>query len=307
MFLLDTNVVSELLRTSPMLRSRDGLTATGKQTCTFQQSARRNFVTALPCCQPAGERRGLPWPWMRFCKRISRAGFSRSTAALRKNMRTWRRHAVLPVTLRHRRMFLLFECHFLDNMVQFLSNSFSGNSFSDLGTESGKKMVPPYDSRKVANQFIRFAKNRGKPMTILRVLKLAYMAHGWHLALTNEPLVNEPVQAWRHGPVIPSIYYAFRPQGIIIGLFPFVKEDELDQDTKGFLSHIDEMYQGLSANRLSALTHIKGGPWDMTYRAGELGTVIPNNLIKEHFISKLERAKEAKEAKEEGPQWAQVG
>ena len=44
-------------------------------------------------------------------------------------------------------------------------------------------MDPPYDSRQIANSLIKISNERGVPMSIMRVLKLAYMAHGWALAI----------------------------------------------------------------------------------------------------------------------------
>ncbi|MCD8455896.1 DUF4065 domain-containing protein [Xylella taiwanensis] len=40
----------------------------------------------------------------------------------------------------------------------------------------------------------------------MQVLKLVYIAHGWHLGFRQEPLLNKRVEAWRHGPVIRSLY-----------------------------------------------------------------------------------------------------
>ena len=44
-------------------------------------------------------------------------------------------------------------------------------------------------------------------MTPLQVIKTAYIAHGYSL---DVPLVREKAQAWRYGPVFPSLYFALR-------------------------------------------------------------------------------------------------
>ncbi len=125
----------------------------------------------------------------------------------------------------------------------------------------------------------------------MRLLKLAYMSHGWNLAVMDEPLVNDYVQAWRYGPVIPSIYYAFRPHGVY-GLKPIniVKEETIDDGTNDILESVFGLYKDLSDGQLSQLTHIEGGPWHRVYRPGELGIVIPNELIQKHFKDKLDRS-----------------
>ena len=128
-------------------------------------------------------------------------------------------------------------------------------------------------------------------MSIMRVLKLAYMTHGWALAIFDKPLVNDYVQAWRYGPVIPSIYYSFRPHGIYgLNPIPLVQESDIDDETGKLIAVVYDLYEHLSANKLSALTHIKDGPWHTKYEPGKRCIIIPNETIAEHFKNKLERS-----------------
>lgn len=149
----------------------------------------------------------------------------------------------------------------------------------------------PYDSRQIANSLIEIAHDHDQTMSIMRLLKLTYMAHGWSLAIFDAPLVNDYVQAWRYGPVIPSIYYAFRPHGVYnLQKIPIVVKFPIDKKTNAFVESVYEAYKHLSGGRLSQLTHLPGGPWATTYKEGKLGIVIPNTLISEHFKDKLNRA-----------------
>ena len=52
-----------------------------------------------------------------------------------------------------------------------------------------------------------------EPMTHKKLQKLCYYAQAWHLALLNEPLFNENVEAWIHGPVIPALYAKYADYG----------------------------------------------------------------------------------------------
>ena len=47
----------------------------------------------------------------------------------------------------------------------------------------------------------------------MKVQKLVYYAHGWHLGLADAPLIGELVEAWRWGPVIRSLYAALAEFG----------------------------------------------------------------------------------------------
>ena len=65
----------------------------------------------------------------------------------------------------------------------------------------------------IANFFVRKGVESDNPTTILPLIKMVYISHGCNLAFYNEPLFKEPVEAWKYGPVVPSVYYAFRHNG----------------------------------------------------------------------------------------------
>jgi uncharacterized phage-associated protein len=39
-----------------------------------------------------------------------------------------------------------------------------------------------------------------------KLQKLVYYCQAWSLAWTGEPLFNEPIEAWRDGPVVPILF-----------------------------------------------------------------------------------------------------
>src|SRR5204863_6873805 len=81
------------------------------------------------------------------------------------------------------------------------------------GTIYGRRRAMTYDPKSIANYFIDLAIAEGKQVTPLQLIKLVYIAHGWHLGLTGQPLINEPPEAWQYGPVIPSLYHALKIHG----------------------------------------------------------------------------------------------
>ena len=56
----------------------------------------------------------------------------------------------------------------------------------------------------IANEFLRRAGKAG--LTQMQIQKLVYFAHGWNLALSNEPLTTDSPQAWNYGPVYSDLY-----------------------------------------------------------------------------------------------------
>lgn len=171
-----------------------------------------------------------------------------------------------------------------------------------------------YDSRAVANYILEKAKERGFKLTPMHLLKLVYFAHGWSLALLDRPLIEDEIQAWNWGPVIPNLYHAIKKYGsgpITEEVKKFklgqgeggileVNFDDLEkmyetvkgnftEEEKQLLDRVIEVYGPLKAFQLSALTHEAGSPWAQTYQAGVRDKAIPDELIKESFRRQAEQ------------------
>ena len=142
-------------------------------------------------------------------------------------------------------------------------------------------------------------------LTPMQVNKLAYISHGFTLAIRNEPLFPDKVQAWKYGPIIPSIYHEFKDYGGgLITAFKYcgtaLNDTKAAKDRLAFLesripkSHISiinevlEKYGHFSGLGLSTITHEDGTPWDQRYHAGKLGVEIPNSLTKKYYKEQLQ-------------------
>lgn len=142
----------------------------------------------------------------------------------------------------------------------------------------------------VANAVLEEADRQGKKLTIMQLLKLVYIAHGWSLALLNEPLVNEEPEAWQHGPVFPSIYRAFRRFGsgpiTDKASTPFgpLASADLSAQQRSVIESVVRGYGDTHAFALSRMTHQPETPWDKVYQGG-IGSSddIPNAIIADHY------------------------
>ena len=135
----------------------------------------------------------------------------------------------------------------------------------------------------IAQYFLRRAHDSDAALTPMQVLKLVYIAHGWYLALNFKPLVNEDIQAWQYGPVIPSRYHEYKSFGgraltSVPDMYPLIEPSEA--------TVMDEVWEGYgrrSGPSLSTLTHEPGSPWETTVRESGIGAVISNDLIQDFY------------------------
>lgn len=157
--------------------------------------------------------------------------------------------------------------------------------------------MPAYSSLAIANEFIRRADRDGRvPLTHMQLQKLVYLAHGWHLAFANDPLIEDEIEAWELGPVIRRLYDALKQYGRsrISKLIdwgddtPFDLDmggpalEELDESKQRIIELVWQNYGEFPAFQLSALTHQEGTPWSKHYERNKNNT-IPNDDIKAHF------------------------
>lgn len=167
----------------------------------------------------------------------------------------------------------------------------------------------PYPVKAVANYFIDRGLESKVVITPMKLQKLMYYAHGWYLAITNSPLLDENVEAWEYGPVIPSIYHEFKifgnskiptktsevnfdgSSGMPRITYPSIDDcpdKRLNETTKQILDRVWDVYGKYKALQLSTMTHAEGSPWAITWadNQGKKNTDIPDNLIRQHFIEK---------------------
>lgn len=143
----------------------------------------------------------------------------------------------------------------------------------------------------IVNEFIELAKKNGDNLTHMQAQKLLYIAHGYSLAFLNEPLLEEPVCAWRYGPVIPSVYYALRHNrsNAIASKAPTtsVEPEVIDSKTESLLTMIYETYGKLSGVVLSEFTHRPGTPWSQAMVKKE--NIISDASIKDYYLRLIKR------------------
>jgi len=154
--------------------------------------------------------------------------------------------------------------------------------------------------RAVVNDLISWADRRDLTVTPLQAHKLVYLAYGEILAETGQQLFEEPIEAWKFGPVVPDLYHALKRYGSGPITEPLPKRgthirmiDRLrpartqDDDVAAKLHDVWNRYAHLPGEELVRLTHLPGTPWHLVWnRMGgreRLGAKIPDSLIYAFF------------------------
>lgn len=150
----------------------------------------------------------------------------------------------------------------------------------------------------VANEFLE----KSDEISVLKLVKLCYIAQGFSLAILDRPIFDDDkIEAWKYGPVVPSIYHEFKHFGrknitskseyaTLNDDFNFITETPVltDENDKKIIQIVWNMYGKFSGNELVTMTHKKGTPWDLVYRRNE-NEIIPNELISKYYKMLVEK------------------
>lgn len=167
----------------------------------------------------------------------------------------------------------------------------------------GVRKMPNHSVAAIANEFLKKARDEGRALTHMQLQKLPYIAHGWGSAILNQPLLSVTPQAWRYGPVYPTLYDALSRYGAG-AVDDFVRENDgncfardrgkvveahLTDHEKKLINMVWNKYKTKGGIDLSAITHEQGTPWTKTVSKFGLQSQIPESLIKEHYDDLLRK------------------
>ncbi|SDR86601.1 Uncharacterized phage-associated protein [Mucilaginibacter mallensis] len=150
-----------------------------------------------------------------------------------------------------------------------------------------------YSASLIAAAIVQKAIDEGDPVTQMKLQKMVYFANGYNLAKRDQKLIEEDFQAWKFGPVVPTIYNDYQLYGnmaisnfdksrSIYGSLGF-DESSLGEDAKDAINYTWKATAHLSAADLSKWTHKEDGPWAKVYNQLEPSIKIDDNDIKAYF------------------------
>ena len=114
----------------------------------------------------------------------------------------------------------------------------------------------------VANYLLSKAdEEAGDAISNLKLQKLVYYVQGFSLAMNDRPMFEDDIFAWQHGPVVPSLYHAFKNNGAY-GIPKPVNFDAsaIPEEDRELMDEVYDVYGQFSAWKLRNMTH-EEAPW----------------------------------------------
>lgn len=145
-----------------------------------------------------------------------------------------------------------------------------------------------YKATEIAWKLLKEGSKKEIGISNLQLQKLVYISHGYMLGWKNKPLSEDPMEAWEYGPVVGSVYHAFKDHKrnkITVSKEVLTDLDD-DEDAEHIIGGVLDKYGKMSAPELVSLTHQKGTPWRDTWDKDakhKYSVPIDNDIIKNHF------------------------
>lgn len=118
-----------------------------------------------------------------------------------------------------------------------------------------------YSVLEIATYFIHRSNAEQIPINNKKLQKLVYYAQVWYMALYNQKLFSEKIEAWIHGPAVSKLYTRYKD--FMLANIPDVKlSKKLTPITIEFLAEIWDRYGKFDGEILEQLTHNEL-PWQM--------------------------------------------
>jgi uncharacterized phage-associated protein len=119
-----------------------------------------------------------------------------------------------------------------------------------------------YDVRSIGRWFIKNNNDAAKPSLNghLKLQKLLYYAQAMKLAVDDEPLFNNRIEAWEKGPVVSDMYFEYRHNDFIEIAKSTPLQVDFDSRTLKILQIVNHVYGTQTGTQLVDLTHSEE-PW----------------------------------------------
>ena len=142
-----------------------------------------------------------------------------------------------------------------------------------------------YTALDVAKYVIWYCQQKGYVISNLKLQKILYFIQAQFLVFGDEhkACFSDDIQAWKFGPVVPTVYRKYRLYGNA-HIPSFDKEEnfsEIAEKDKTMINRIVDRCADYTASQLVELTH-RQSPWKDAYETGK-NSVISNEALRDFF------------------------
>lgn len=149
---------------------------------------------------------------------------------------------------------------------------------------------------KITDYLINKGIKDGNPVTNKRLQKLLYYIQAWHLAINKEPIFEDKIEAWIHGPAIRSIYEEYK--SYVANPIDRVSNENIATELGGgvtsFVDRIVGAYSKYDTATLEYMTHAED-PWQKARKGLELNESSNNEItqesMREYYTARLAKTK----------------
>lgn len=105
------------------------------------------------------------------------------------------------------------------------------------------------------------------PTTAMKLQKLVYYTQAWSIVWDDDVLFNEPIEAWKNGPVVRDLWESTRGR-FRVEAIPGSDTSRLSAGQRETVDRVLDFYGSQDAQWLSDLTHMEA-PWKEAYQQGQ--------------------------------------
>lgn len=139
-----------------------------------------------------------------------------------------------------------------------------------------------YNALRIALYVIKRYMERAAEISNLKLQKVLYFIQKDFLYIRKNPCFKDRIEAWRYGPVVPSVYNIFSASGSSgIKLYSLLNDnfDDIENRDIQLLNKIIDSDLNTDVWEMVRRTHQVGGAWDIVFNQKK-ERVIPLDLIR---------------------------
>ena len=137
-------------------------------------------------------------------------------------------------------------------------------------------------AEEAAEQILHEARMRGIALDLQQLTKLLVIVYGWTLALHGIRAFSDPIEAWRHGPMVARVYRRHARRRLApMGDAGRDHAGAIEARRLQVIRETVDAYGGYTGLELATLTSCEGTPWHAARACRS--EVVPDELLRSYY------------------------